>query len=171
MSPRSWAGLGGEGGQSVHQCCFREETTDTQLWPVQRPLWWGTVSPEETACEAGQGAGWPSRHHLSSEQRHSIHVERDFIITVPFRLLGALDEMTAQKQRSWRRAPTLPVRARSAPADSPGATLEGSGETHTVTDHRSPRSHGTGGWEGSGTPLQWALTGPDIPGRGLPVKR
>lgn len=66
-------------------------------------------------------------------------VERNFIITVPFRLLGALGEMTAQKQRSWRRAPNLPVRARGTSANSPGAMLEGSGETHMSHRPQAPK--------------------------------
>lgn len=46
------------------------------------------------------GTGQASLHATTSLSRHSILVERNFIITVPFRLLGELGEMTAQKQRS-----------------------------------------------------------------------
>lgn len=105
------------------------------------------------------GTGQAALHATTSLSRHSILVERNFIITVPFRLLGALGEMTAQKQRSWRRAPYLPVRARSTSANSPGATLEGSGETHTSHRPQAPKVLWGGGMGGQRDPTPVAPHG------------
>lgn len=60
--------------------------------------WDGRQAGQQDAPTLRSRAG-PAAHHRASEQtRDTCFI--DFITAVPFRLLGALDEMTAQKHRS-----------------------------------------------------------------------
>lgn len=84
---------------------LRVEMADQQLGPEQCPL--GRLPVE---LGLGQGPDWPAGVclHVPVEldqlpttftlNRHQ-HLLKDFIIAVPFCLLWAPDEMTAQKQR------------------------------------------------------------------------